>query len=187
MWLLSFGVLLFCVTHLIPSLLPNTKTQLVSRLGENGYKGIFSLALLLSIACIVFGWRSAAVNHLYQPEPALRDLALGLVVLAFLLMVAASRQTRLKRIVRHPQLTGVILWASAHLLLNGDNRSLVLFGGLAAWSLIEIFAINQREGAWVKPDIPSWGNEVLTAVITCFVIAVLVGLHPYIAGMPVVV
>jgi len=185
MWLLSFGVLLFCLTHLIPSVIPGIKTGLVARLDENRYKGLFSLALLISIVCIVFGWRSAAVTYVYQTDPALKHLALGLIVIAFLLMVAASRQTRLKRIIRHPQLTGVLLWAGAHLLLNGDNRSLVFFGTLAAWSLIEIVTINRREGTWVKSDVPAWSSEVLTAAITCVVLAVLIALHPYFAGMPV--
>ena len=185
MWLLSFGVLLFCLTHLMPSIMPGIKTGLVSRLDENRYKGLFSLTLLISIVCIVFGWRGAAVTYIYQPDPALRHLALGLIVVAFLLMVAASRQTRLKRIVRHPQLTGVLLWASAHLLLNGDNRSLVLFAALAAWSSIEIITISRREGTWVKSDVPAWSSEFVTAGIACVVIAVLIALHPYFAGMPV--
>jgi uncharacterized membrane protein len=185
MWLLSFGVLLFCFTHLMPSTAPGIKSGLISRLDENRYKGLFSLTLLISIVCIVFGWRGAAVTYIYQPDPALRHLALGLIALAFLLMVAASRQTRLKRIVRHPQLTGVFLWASAHLLLNGDNRSLVLFGTLAAWSCIEIVTISRREGTWVKSDVPAWSSECVTVVIACVVLAVLIVLHPYFAGMPV--
>ena len=185
MWLLSFGVLLFCLTHLMPSTASGIKSGLISRLGENRYKGLFSLALLISIVCIVFGWRGAAVTYVYQPDPALRHLALGLIVVAFLLMVAASRQTRLKRIVRHPQLTGVLLWASAHLLLNGDNRSLVLFGALAVWSFIEIITISRREGPWVKSDVPAWSSEFVTTAIACVVIAVLIALHPYFAGMPV--
>ena len=186
MWLLILGVVLFGATHLIPSVMPGIKTGLIARLDENRYKGLFSLTLLISIVCIVFGWRGAAVTYIYQPDPAFRHLALGLIVVAFLLMVAASRQTRLKRIVRHPQLTGVLLWASAHLLLNGDNRSLVLFGALAAWSFIEMMAINRRDGAWVKSDVPAWSSEFVTAAITCVVVAVLIALHPYFAGMPVV-
>ena len=30
--------------------------------------------------------------------------------------------------MRHPQLTAVIVWAVAHLLVNGDLASIVLFG-----------------------------------------------------------
>jgi len=187
MWLLLIGVLLFCLTHLVPSIIPGVKAGLVSTLNDNGYKGVFSLALVMGIACIVLGWRSADVTFVYQPDPALRGLALGLIVLAFLLMVAASRQTRLKHFVRHPQLTGLLLWACGHLLLNGDNRSLVLFGALAVWSCVEIITINRREGTWIKSDVPTWGSEVVTGVITGVVIIVLLALHPYFAGMPVAI
>jgi uncharacterized membrane protein len=34
--------------------------------------------------------------------------------------------------VRHKQLTGVKAWAVAHLLVNGDLASILLFGGLLA-------------------------------------------------------
>ena len=185
MWLLSLGVLLFCMTHLMPSMAPGIKRTLVSRVGENGYKGLFSLTLLVGIACIVVGWRGTTIAYLYQPDPALRHLALGLIGVAFLLMVAASRATRIKRIVRHPQLTGVLVWASAHLLLNGDNRSVVLFAALAAWSALEMVTISRREGVWIKADVPPWTSEGVTVAIACAVIAVVTALHPYFTGVPV--
>ena len=59
---------------------------------------------------------------LYQPAAGLHGLALAILILAFALMVVSSRNSRLRRIVRHPQLTGVTLWGLAHLLLNGDSR-----------------------------------------------------------------
>ena len=186
MLLLTLGVLLFTLSHLMPSVIPGIKTRLLSRVGENGYKGLFSLTVLVSIVCIVFGWRSATVSYLYQPDPALRHLALGLIMFAFLLLVAASRPSRLKRIFRHPQLTGVLVWAGAHLLLNGDNRSLLLFGGLLIWSAIEIITINRRDGAWIKSPVPAWSGEVLTFAIACAVVVVVIVLHPYFTGMQVV-
>ena len=40
-----------------------------------------------------------------------------------------------KRLLRHPQLTGVALWGIGHLLANGESRSIILFGGLGAWAI----------------------------------------------------
>ena len=34
-------------------------------------------------------------------------------------------------------LTGVVIWAIAHLLVNGDPASLVLFGWLGAWAVVD--------------------------------------------------
>ncbi len=185
MVLLILGVLLFAGVHLVPSLAPGVKSAWLGRLGEGGYKGTFSLLLLAAIALIIFGWRSAQVTHVYPPSPALHAPALALLILAFLLMVVAQRKSRLRRLVRHPQLTGVLLWGAAHLLLNGDSRSIALFGGMTLWALLEIIAINRRDGVWIKEDVPGWGAELLTLAITVIVVGVIVYIHPWIAGMPV--
>lgn len=44
-------------------------------------------------------------------------------------------------------IAGLLLWASAHLLTNGDSRSVTLFGSLAAWAVSEIVMINRRDQA----------------------------------------
>ena len=59
MALLVLGVLLFAAVHFIPSLAPGVKSAWQSRLGENGYKGLFSLLLLLAFGLMIGGWRSA--------------------------------------------------------------------------------------------------------------------------------
>mgnify|MGYP001817305979 CR=1 FL=1 len=182
---LVLGVLLFCGVHLIPSLAPSLRATWHGRLGENGYKGSFSLLLLAALALIVFGWRSAQPTMIYQPLPVLHQAGISLLNLAFLLLVVSTRPSRLRLIFRHPQLTGVLLWGVAHLLLNGDSRSLVLFGGLACWSVVEIIAINRREGAWVKTAPPAWSTELVTLLITAVVIVGIMAIHPWIAGMPV--
>jgi len=185
MVLLVLGVLLFAGVHLIPSLAPGVKSAWLGRLGQGGYKGTFSLLLLAAFALIIVGWRSAQVTHVYLPSAALHAPALALLIIAFLLMVVAQRKSHLRRLVRHPQLTGVLLWGVAHLLLNGDSRSLVLFGGMTLWALLEIVAINRRDGIWIKEDAPGWGAELLTLAITVIVVGVIVYIHPWIAGMPV--
>ena len=84
-------------------------------------------------------------------------------------------------------MTGVLIWAVGHLLANGDNKSLVLFGGLGLWALISIFTISRNEGAWVKPEkIATAGREFLSVVIAVILYAVLMFLHPWFAGVPVV-
>ena len=185
MLLLCLGIALFAGVHLIPSLAPGVKASWLGRMGEGGYKGTFSLLLLASFALIIFGWRSIQPSFVYMPPPALGHAAMSLLVLAFLLMVVSARGSRLSRLIRHPQLTGVALWGGAHLLLNGDNRSLLLFGGMLLWAIVEKFAINRREGPWVKAEAPSWGAEIITVIITLVIVAVVVYIHPWLSGMPV--
>ena len=186
MALLILGILLFTCVHLIPSLAPGLRAGWRKRLGEGPYRGLFSLLLLAGVALIVLGWRSVDPVYLYTPDPALRHPAMGLLLLAFLLLVVSKRRSRLRLWLRHPQLTGVLLWAGAHLLLNGDNRSLLLFGSLAVWSVVEILAINRRDGMWVRGAAPSWGSEIVTLLITVVVVGVVIYIHPWISGMPII-
>jgi uncharacterized membrane protein len=185
MTLLVLGILLFAAVHFIPSLAPALKASVIGRLGEGPNKGLFSLLLLGAFALIIFGWRSAVPVSIYVPPAGLHTFALGLLGVAFLLMVVSARNSRLRRLIRHPQLTGVALWGFAHLLLNGDNRSLVLFGGMAAWALIEILAINRRQGVWIQAEAPSWGAEVVTVGVAAITVAVVVYIHPWLSGVPV--
>lgn len=185
MTLLLIGLLLFCAVHLVPSIAPALKASWLKKLGEGGYKGSFSLLLLAGIISMVLGWRSTLPEFIYLPSPDLRLPAVALVLVAFLMLVVGSRNSRIRQWVRHPQLTGVLLWALAHLLLNGDNRSVLLFSGLALWSFVEILVISKREGPWIKATIPSLGTEVATIVITAVVAGVLIFTHPYFTGMPV--
>lgn len=185
MALLVLGVLLFAAVHFIPSLAPGLRTSWRRRLGENGYKGVFSLLLLAALGLMIIGWRGAEATHFYTPPPGMHDPALALLVAAFVLLVASGRPSRLRLLVRHPQLTAVALWGGAHLLLNGDSRSLVLFGGLALWSLGEMLAINRRDGVWIKDTAPRWTTELLNMAIAAVVLVVVVLLHPWLAGVPV--
>ncbi len=185
MGLLLLGLLLFAGVHLVPSLAPSLKASWLGRFGEGGYKGSFSLLLLASFALMIGGWRSITPSSLYLPPDSMHLVALAIMALAFVLLVVSNRNSRLRRLVRHPQLTGVALWGLAHLLLNGDNRSVLLFGGLCVWAIVEILAINRRDGVWIKTDAPAWSAELVTLVIAALVIAVTVAVHPWLSGMPV--
>ncbi len=55
---LCIGVLLFMLVHFVPTLARGLKSSLIVHLGERPYRGLFSLFLVISIALIVFGWRS---------------------------------------------------------------------------------------------------------------------------------
>ena len=99
MLLLLLGILLFAGVHFVPSLAPGLKRNTVSKMGENGYKGIFSLLLLAALALIIFGWRSTQPDFIYAPSPALHQPALAILVLAFLLFVVSNRKSRLRQVV----------------------------------------------------------------------------------------
>lgn len=187
MVLLTTGVLLFAVVHFVPSVMPELKNAGTRKLTEGGYKGVFSLLLLASFALMIFGWRTAEPEYLYQPPAALRLPALFIMLLAFIFFAASSLKTRMKQIIRHPQLTGVVLWAGAHLLLNGDSRSAVLFTGMGVWALLSIYFINRRDGAWQKEEPPaSAAAEIILLAVAGVTVAVTVFIHPWLSGVRVI-
>lgn len=181
-WLIA-GVVLWSGVHLIPALRTSLKIRLVQKWGENGYKGVFSLLIIIAVVLMIVGWRATYPHPLFTPPYWAGSATTLLMLNAFVLFVAANHPSRLKRIIRHPQLTGMILWSIAHLIANGDVRSLVLFGGLGLWALIEIRVINAREGAWIKPEAPPMIIEFRGLAIGLVLFFAALFMHPYFAGV----
>ena len=183
MTLLLIGVLLWTVVHLVPTLARPFRQSMIGRLGENGYKGVFSLVVFSALVFIVLGWRSTPETYLYVLPPWSRSLGFLLMIVSFLLLGAAHHPTRIKRFIRHPMLTGVVVWSVSHLLMNGTTRALVLFGGLGLWSVLEIILINRREGLYIKPDLPRLSEELRGFFISAIIFGVMLFLHPWFAGV----
>lgn len=177
------GVILWSVVHAIPSLAPGLRADLIGRLGESGYKIGFALTIAASIVLMVLGWRSATADIVYEPPAFGRHLAMLLMLLAFLLFAFSHGKSNLKRFIRHPQLTAVVVWAIAHLLANGDSHSVALFGVLGIWALIEMMLISRRDGAPALPEPRPWSAEAKPAVIGVVMYVVFVLLHPYLFGV----
>lgn len=186
MLLLTIGVLLWAVAHLFPAMGVQPRERMATRLGSGPYRGVFSLVIIISLVLIVAGWRASVPDFVYIPPAWGREAAKLLVLVGFILFVAARAPTNIKRVLRHPQLTGVLVWAVGHLMANGESRSLILFGGLAAWSIVEMIAINRRDGAWQKPERKPVRSDVITVVIGVVLYAVFVFLHRWIAGVPLI-
>lgn len=185
MLLMLIGLLLFTATHLYLSLAPADVARWRQRLGENGFKGVIALKSAVGIALIVFGWRSAQPEYLYTPPAALGGIGMLLVALAVYLFVVANRPSVIKRLLRHPQLTGVLLWCIGHLMVNGDSRSLLLFTWLGAWSVLEMLTINRRDGIWIKTAPPGIGTELLTLITAVLACGFLVYVHVWLAGVAI--
>ena len=181
-WLI-FGIALFVSVHLVSSVVPSSCAALKAAVGEKTYRGVYSVLVLLGLALFVYGWRNAVPIVVYAPPAFGPTLAFVLMFAAIFLFGASHARTNLRRYVRHPQLAAVMLWSAAHLLANGDIRSIVLFSSLGAWALIEIPLINRRDSEWKKPPRASLKSERITAAVSVVVFLVLVALHPYYTGV----
>lgn len=183
MLLLSIGLALWCGIHFIPSIAIPFRQQLINKLGEKQYSAAFAVLVIASIVLMVFGWRSIAPVSIYTPPVWGNPVTSFLILIAFILFAAAHSETNIRRFIRHSQLTGLIVWSVAHLLSNGDDRSLLLFGTLGIWAIVEIILINKREGEWVKPEPASFKSELLTIIKGVVIFAVFLFAHPYLSGV----
>jgi uncharacterized membrane protein len=188
MTLLISGLLLWILVHLYPALAAVHRDNLIARMGSNAYRGLFAIVIVVALAMIVSGWKSATPVFVYAPPLAGSPIVAVLVAVAFVLFIAAQARTNIKRLLRHPQLTGFVLWAGAHLLANGDSRSVALFLGFATWGLLEIVAINRRDGSWQPPEPVAWRYDWLVIIVAAVAFAVILYFHRGLFGVaPIVV
>ena len=180
---LVLGVLLWSVAHLAPAIAADFRRNVVARRGEGAFKGPVALGVVAAIALIIWGWKTTPPEFLYLPPIWGRHLTALLVLVAFVLFSASHGKNNIQRFVRHPQLTAVIVWGLAHLLANGESRSIVLFGGLTLWAVLEIVLINRRDGARVKPDPVPVKKDVIAVVAGVAVYLVFAFSHQWLFGV----
>lgn len=186
MTLLIIGIVIWSLTHLFPSVLPDTRDGLVRKLGENPYRGLFALVIVGSLILIVLGWRQAVPSALYAPPFAANPAISALVLIGLILFFASGGPGNIKRFVRHPQMVGTMLWGVAHLLTNGSTRAVALFGGLTVWAIIEILMCNRRDGEWQKPEPAAIKLDLVPVAIGSVVFAAVLYFHQTLFGVPAI-
>ncbi len=149
---LILGVLIWSLLHFVPAVPLGLRAKLIERTDEVVYKGLFAVVMVGSALLMILGWKSTTAEMAFTPPKWASTLNLFLMFVTSILFLAPYVRNNLRRIIRHPQLTGVLLWGVGHILATGQVRSLVFFGGMGVWAVIEMLLINRRDGAWTKPD-----------------------------------
>ena len=183
MALLIAGVLLWSLMHFLPAADVGFRKKLIARFGENPYKGIFTLFMALAIYLIISGWKATIPQVLYLPPEWGRQVAALLMLVGFILFFAPYPANNFKRVLRHPQLTGLLCWGVGHLFANGEGRSLVLFGGMTAWAVLQIILINRRDGAWTRPEPAPLKNDIGLVGLGVVVYSAIVFSHAWLFGV----
>ena len=182
--LLVAGLVLFLGIHFVPAF-PALRARLSRRLGEQRYKGLFSLASAAGLALIVIGYmHTPATERVFAPFPAAFAVAPLALTLSFILFAAANMRGYLRHALKHPMLLGLGIWALVHLLANGDLRGTVLFGAFLAYALLDLVSAISRRA--VKEFVPRLKYDVMAVIGGGAVAFGVMVLHRMLFGVPVV-
>ena len=166
------------------------RTALIARIGETAYKIAFSLVALVGLVLVAWGfarYRAGEWIDLWYPPAWTMHVTIALMWPAMILVTASYFRGRIFIALKHPMLAGVKLWAAGHLISNGDLGSVLLFGSLLAWAVVDRISLKSRRDAGA-PAIPvgGWKNDALAIVIgSILYVAIGYAFHPIVIGVPV--
>ncbi|HEY4834514.1 MAG TPA: NnrU family protein [Bradyrhizobium sp.] len=184
------GLVLFFGVHTLTTQ-RELRARLIASLGEGTYKIGYALVSLVGLALIVWGfadYRATGWIDIWHPPKVLKHIAVALMLPAVILVVAAYIRGRIYSAIKHPMLSGVKLWAAAHLVANGDLGGIILFGSFLGWAVFDRISLKRRVDAGAPP-IPIGGpvNDLIAiAVGIVAYLALAFAFHPVVIGVPVV-
>lgn len=186
MSILVLGLVLFLGVHSVRMIAPAGRDAMIPRLGDGPYKGLYSLVSAIGFVLIVWGFARASsdTGTLYVPPFWLRHVTETAVLVALILAVASNFPgSRIRRWVRNPLLIATILWAIAHLFVNGDTAGVVLFGAFLAWAILDLWSSSQRPRPVNLPP-PSTTADIIAVVAGAALYGLLVWrLHFWLFGV----
>lgn len=185
---LILGLILFIGAHVFVTLRAQ-REALIETIGPGVYKGLFAVVAIAGIVLICWGYgtyRATGLVQIWNPPRWTRHVTVLLVWPAIIALVATYVPGNIKRVLKHPTLVAVKLWAVAHLISNGDLGSIILFGSLLAWAVYDRITLNHRTDPG-GPPIPVGGrrNDVIAIVVgTIVYLALGLVFHPLAIGVP---
>ncbi len=180
--LLILGLIVWTFAHYFKRLFPEKRAAL----GTAG-KGIAAAGILAGLVLMVLGYRATDFVPLWQPPAFMVHINNTLMVLAF--WIYGSGAPKGAKVwpgykIRHPQLTAFKIWALAHLLVNGDLASVVLFGGLLAWAVGSVILINKAEPNWEPSEHAGQAGYIRHTVITLVIFSIVAAVHMWLGVWP---
>lgn len=153
---LTLGVALWAYSHLMKRVTPGFRAGL----GDKNGRLVATVLTVASLALIIYGFMAADFVPLWEPPAFLRHINNLLMLIAVFLLGVGYVPGVVRTKMRHPMLGAVKFWALAHLLVNGDLASLILFGGMLAWAVVDMIMINKMQ-PWNKPAAGPLRNDLI--------------------------
>ncbi|HEX9906174.1 MAG TPA: NnrU family protein [Propylenella sp.] len=188
MIVLILGLIVFLGVHSVRIVAEERRQAMMARVGEGPWKAIYSLASLVGLVLIVWGYGLSRLDPvvLWEPPVWTRHIAILLNLVAFILFaVFLLPAGRLKARLGHPMILAVKVWAIAHLIANGTLADLVLFGSFLGWAVFDFRASRMRDKATgVVPIAGVLRNDILAVALGAVVwAAFLWRVHAWLIGV----
>ncbi len=183
------GIFIWSLIHFIPTYFLNFRKKIINIAGENPYKGLFSLLIVVSIVLMIVGWRTSSAETIYSLlETIAHPITFICITISFLLFFSGHIKSRVIKYVHNPQLIAVITWGVGHIVSNINLKAIVLFGGLSIWAFISIIQTNYRDKKIQKntPKDFSLKADILNIIVGLTTLCIFIFLHPFIAGVKLV-
>jgi len=178
------GIVIFIAVHCLPMMV-ETRARLIDRVGTIAYQVGFALISILGLGLMVWGRGAMEFTEIWQPFGWSRIATIMLMFPAVLLVISAfGPQNSFRRILGHPMILGVQLWAIAHLLANGDLSSILFFGAFFLWALAAFTLASRR-----KPPVGGRArllNDIGFVAVALVVYVSAIGGHVWFAGVSLV-
>jgi len=184
---LGLGLLVFLGIHCLPHF-QSIRQDLIGRLGEMPYKGIFSLTSAIGLGLIVLGVIQRDYIPLWHSPAWSRELTIGAMLPASILLCSANFPNNIQRLTKHPMLIGLILWSASHLFANGDLASLMLFGGFLCFALFDLWSVSGAARSSSKPPsiaTPLW-RDLVALTLGVLIYAALLWWHGQLFGVALI-
>ena len=163
MTILILGLILWIGAHLFKRLMPAHRAQL----GSAG-RGAVTAALVVALALIIWGYRTAEFIPVWNPPSFFTHINNLLMLLAFWVFGSSA----------------VKIWATAHLLVNGDLAAILLFGTMLGWAVSEVILINRAEPNWTPPPHAGRATYIRLIVISTILFLLVAAIHMWLGVIP---
>lgn len=188
MTLLIIGLIMFLGIHSTRIFFEPVRVWWINTFGAGIWRALYTIISFAGLILIVIGFAPASANAtvVWVPPFALLHVTAFLTLLSSIFVAAAYLPAgRIKARLRHPMTVGVMVWALAHLLINGMSHEVLLFGSMLIWSVLVLLSALRRDRqmrlAFLAGPVR---NDLIAIVIGAAVWVVLVGYaHEWLFGV----
>jgi uncharacterized membrane protein len=175
--------------HSVRIVAPGYRARFIAERGDRAWKGLYSVASIVGFVLIVWGFGIARQTApvLYVTNYGMVHVTATLMLIAFIILASFHMPAgRIRATLRHPMLVAITIWAVAHLLVNGDLASIILFGSLLVWAVADRISEKRRFEAGItkNPVFVSYRFDIISIVVGVILYALFVWkLHYWLIGV----